>query len=317
MILLPLYQQQRHQKDRHHSEFSSTIKEFINTYFNPSYLTDRLQELPQQFAHPQPRRWARIEWQSIDSTQITGIDTPLFLAILQGASDTEAPIRDYTHTSRQYLDAIHPQMAEFVGGRVDAVGNSQSKGMWELEECRHAPALIAIYERISGEKVRLNPKQARAYQPTDCPDADLYRHGLSRIFTEYGAACLYLWLIGHSTGTLRQVLEELLTDEINHLIKFWGFGIWLYPYPKGQRFIHGCRQLLPRRSAGGNLIKTYQRMLSVLHWQHWQLQHRWQIVTIFYLVITRLLAWHQSLTPVALEQIFGAVPVNTRSPNYN
>jgi hypothetical protein len=89
----------------------------------------------------------------------------------------------------------------------------------------------------------------------------------------------------------------------------------VYPYPKGQRFIHGCRQLLPRRSAGGNLIKTYQRMLSVLHWQHWQFQHRWQIVTIFYLVITRLLAWHQSLIPPALEQIFGAVTLNTRSTN--
>jgi hypothetical protein len=315
MILLLPHQWQRAQNDRHQAEFSATIHEFISTYLHPDYLTARLQELPQQFKRPQPRRWARIEWQSIDSTLITGIDTTLFLAILQGAIDTEAPIRDYTHTSRQYLNAIHPQMAEFVGGRVDAVGNAQSKGIWELEECRHAPALSAIYERISGEKVQLNPKLARAYQPTDCPDTDLYRHGLSRIFTEYGAACLYLWLIGHSTGVLRQVLEELLTDEINHLIKFWGFGIWLYPCSKGQRFIHGCRQLLPRRSAGGNLIKTYQRMLSVLHWQRWQLQHRWQIITIFYLVITRLLAWHQSLTPTALEQIFGAVPAPTRYYN--
>jgi hypothetical protein len=317
MILLLPHQQQHQQNDRHQSKFSATIHELISNYFNSSYLNDRLQELPQQFVRPQPRRWARIEWHRIDSTLITGIDTSLFLAILKGAIDTEAPIRDYTHTSRQYLDAVHPLMAEFVGGKVDDLGSTQSKGIWELEECRHAPALIAIYERISGEKVQLQPKQARAYQPTDCPDMDLYRHGLSRIFTEYGAACLYLWLIGHSTGALKQVLEELLKDEINHLIKFWGFGIWLYPYPKGQRLMHGCKQLLPRRSAGGNLIKTYQRMLSVLHWQHWNIQHRWQIVTIFYLVITRLLAWHQSLTPTALEQIFGTVPLNTRSTNYN
>ena len=316
MILLLPHQRQRQQNHQHQSEFSATIYELISTYFNPNYLSDRLQELPQQFEHPQPRRWARIEWQSINSTLITGIDTPLFLAVLKGAIDTEAPIRDYTHTSRQYLDPIHPLMAEFVGGRVDDVGNAQSKGIWELEECRHAPALIAIYERIGGEKIDLNPKLARAYQPTDSPNTDLYRHGLSRIFTEYGAACLYLWLIGHSTGALRQVLEEMLKDEINHLIKFWGFGIWLYPYPKGQRFIYSCKQLLTRRSAGGNLIKTYQRMLSVLHWQRWEFQHRWQIVTIFYLVMTRLLAWHQILTPTVLEQIFGVAPIETRSTNY-
>jgi hypothetical protein len=298
------------------TDFSTTIQDLINTYFSWTHLNDQLQELPQQFERPQPRRWARIDWQSINSQLITGIETPLFLAILKGAIDTEAPIRDYTHTSRQYLDSIHPLMAEFVGGTVDEFGNSRSRGIWELEECRHAPALIAIYDRLSGEKIKPTPKQARAYQPTDYPHEDLYRHGLSRIFTEYGATCLYLWLMGHSTGALRQVLGEMLQDEINHLIKFWGFGIWLYPYPKGHRFIYGCSQLLPHRSASGNLFKTYQRMMTVLHWNEWNFQHRWQMVSTFYLVIIQLLAWYQSLTATDLEQIFGISPIENRSTHH-
>jgi hypothetical protein len=290
------------------SDFVPTLQELINTYFNQNYLNDRLQELPQQFSHPQPRKWARIDWKSIDCNQIIGIEPQLFLAILKGAIDTEAPIRDYTHTSRQYLDRIHPLMAKFVGGTVDEIGNLQSKGIWELEECRHAPAMIAIYRQLSGKKIQPTAKQVRSYQSTNCPNHDLYRHGLHRIFTEYGATCLYLWLMGHSTGTLRQVLGEIVRDEINHLIKFWGFGIWLYPDTKGSRFIHGCRQLLPHQSSGNNLLKTYHRMMSVLHWDEWTLQHRWQIISTFYLVMERLLAWHHHLTSADLDRIFGTSP---------
>jgi hypothetical protein len=302
-LLLP------HQQDlQTPADFYTTIQDLIEIYFSQTYLTDRLQELPQQFIDPQPRRWARIDWQSINPQMIIGVEPQLFLAILKGAIDTEAPIRDYTHTSRQYLDPIHPLMAEFVGGMVDEAGN-RSTGIWELEERRHAPALMAIYYQLSGEKIKPHPKQARAYQPTDCPGDDLYRHGLSRIFTEYGAACLYLWLMGHSTGAVRQVLAEMLQDEINHLTKFWGFGIWLYPYPKGQRFIHSCRQLLPRKSPTGNLLKTYRRMMSVLHWDKWNLQHRWQMILTFYLVITRLLTWHHRQNADTLVQIFGSSPI--------
>ena len=298
------------------SNFSVDIRSLIADYLEPANLNIKLQELPQQFDRPQPRKWARIDWQSLNCDQIVGIEPQLFLAILKGAIETEAPIHDYTQTSRQYLAPIHPQMAEFVGGKIAGTGNSpfsgkaarSMKGIWELEECRHAPALLTVYRQLSGEKIDLTFKQVRPYQPTNCPDNDLYRHGLHRIFTEYGATCLYLWLMGHSKGTLRQVLGELVRDEINHLIKFWGFGIWLYPCPKGYRFWRGCQQLLPRRSQGNNLLKTYRRMMSVLHWQDWTWQQRWQIVMTFVLVMQQLLAWHHALKPTELERIFGTSP---------
>ncbi len=306
-LLLP---QHRQRVKRSQSDFFTTTQTLISNYLSLDCLNDRVRELPCQFNRPYPRKWARIDWQSISLDAIVGIEPQLFLAILKGAIDTEAPIHDYTHTSRQYLHPIHPQMAEFVGGVVDVNGESLTKGIWELEECRHAPALMVIYHRLSGEKIVPNPKLARAYHPTDSPDDDLYRHGLSRIFTEYGATCLYLWLIGHSTGTLQQVLVEMLRDEINHLTKFWSFGIWWYPSAPGLRFLRGCRYLLPSRAANGNLLKTYQRMLSVLHWQQWTWQQRWQIFATFYLVMQRLLAWHHRQTSADLDLIFGDRSIN-------
>jgi hypothetical protein len=301
------------QRDRQlRANFYLTIPDLISTYLDLDRLNNLLKELPQQFQHPQPRKWARIDWQSINSEQIIGIEPQLFLAILKGSIDTEAPIRDYTQTSRQYLDAVHPQMAQYVGGTIDNSGNTRStKGLWELEERRHAPALMAVYHQLSGQRIQPHPKQARTYQPHNSPADDLYRHGLHRIATEYGATCLYLWLMGHSTGTLRQVLGELVQDEVNHLIKFWGFGIWLYPYSKGHRFIHGCCQMLPQRSTGNNLLKTYQQMMSVMHWSEWKFQQRWLVVLTFYLVMQRLLAWHHSNTPAAGDLLFGTSP--TRS----
>jgi hypothetical protein len=284
--------------------FTTTITELIDTYLSLNNLHDRLQDLPQQFIAPKPRKWALFDWQSIDPSQIIGIDPQLFLAIIKGSIDTEAPIRGYTQTSRQYLAPIHPQMAKFVGGTLDELGNLQTRGLWELEESRHTPALIAIYHQLSGEKIQPTAKQARPYQPTDCASRDLYRHGLHRILTEYGATCLYLWLMGHSTGMLRQILGELVRDEVNHLTKFWGFGVWLYPQPQGSRFIYSCQQLAVHRSHGNSLVKTYRRMMSVLHWHEWNWEHRIEIMYTFFIVMKYLLTWHQSLKSIELNRLF-------------
>ncbi len=286
-------------QSRSSANFSVIITLLIDCYLTSDRLQENIQDLSQQFIRPQPRKWAAIDWRNININQIIGMESQLFLAILKGAIDTEAPIRGYSQTSRQYLTSIHPQMAKFVGG-MEELG-VRRRGLWELEECRHTPALIAIYRQLSGEKITPTVRQARAYQPTNCPDRDLYRHGLHRIFTEYGATCLYLWLMGHSKGTLRQLLGELVRDEVNHLTKFWGFGVWLYPQPHGQRLRYSCQQLLPGRSSGHSLFKTYRRMMSVLHWQEWNWQHRREIIYTFYLVMQRLLDWHQTLNPTELN----------------
>ena len=93
------------------------IKYLVQHYVSIEYLSDRLNDLPLQFNNPQVRPWQKIDWQSINSEQVVGIELEVFLKILTGAINTEAPIRDYTQASRQYLKDIHPPMAKFVGAR--------------------------------------------------------------------------------------------------------------------------------------------------------------------------------------------------------
>jgi len=168
------------------------IRLLIDSYLEIEKLHDRLRDLQLQFKNPQSRPWKSIDWQTINRDQIIGIDPEIFLSILIGAMDTEAPIRGYTQTSRQYLERLHPQMARFVGGTIGEDGELLELGLWEKEERQHTPALIKIYTQLTGEKITPKLRTVRGYLPTDDPDEDLYRHGLHRIATEYGATYLHL-----------------------------------------------------------------------------------------------------------------------------
>jgi hypothetical protein len=299
-----------HSTDSHptYFQFQRHLRLLIDQYLSNDHLHDRLQDLPIQFANPQPRPWQPIDWHEIDRQQIVGIDPDVFLAILVGAIDTEAPIRQYTQTSRQYLEALHPQLARLVGGTIAADGTLLEPGLWEKEERQHTPALLKIYAQLTDEKITPTPHEARLYQPSDNPRIDLYRHGLHRVATEYGATCLYLWLMAHSTGALRIVLEELTRDEVNHMTKFWGFGIWAYPEASP---LHLCRTLLKTTKQTAysrdrsSLIGTLHRMTGVLQWQDWTWTNRATFAFTCTCVLQRLWGWSNSLTPEYLEGLFG------------
>lgn len=115
-------------------QMRSRVHHLINRYLAFTELDARLDELPHQFLSPQARPWQRIHWKLIDRNQIIGIDPDIFLAILQGATDTEAPIRDYTQTSRQYLEPIHPLMAELVQDEVNHMTKFWGFGLWLFPE---------------------------------------------------------------------------------------------------------------------------------------------------------------------------------------
>lgn len=288
------------------------INFLLDRYLSLEKLSDRLQDLPVQFANPQPRPWKSIDWQAIDRHQIVGIDFDVFLAIVAGAMDTEAPIRGYTQTSRQYLQNIHPQMARFVGGTASADGSLLELGLWEKEERQHTPALLKIYSQLSGQKIAPTCHQVRGYQPTADPHEDLYRHGLHRVATEFGATCLYLWLMAHTTRSLQVILEELAQDEINHMTKFWGFGVWAFPdtsiWRIGGTLVQTLKLHSSDRSNHGSLIRTWRRMMQVLHWQSWSLTNK---ATFFYtctLALKRLWGWSHSLTADDLQALFGDRP---------
>jgi hypothetical protein len=289
-------------------KITQQIDALIDCHLHPEHLRDRLADLPQQFRQPQPRPWQPIDWQKIEPSQIVGIEIDVFLAILRGAIDTEASIRPYTQASRQYLEPLHPAMARFVGGRVDGNGTLIEPGLWEKEERQHTPALVKIYRQLAAEKPPILPHEARPYQPAQDPGQDLYRHGLHRVATEYGATCLYLWLMAHTTGALRQVLAELTTDEVNHMTKFWGFGVWAYP---DTGFLKVCRTLL-HTSQGrltyqrqrSSLLGTLHRMTQELAWPQWSWHNRYTFTYTSFKILHRLWDWSDRLQSQKLNQLF-------------
>jgi hypothetical protein len=280
------------------------LHSLIDHYVSIEKLHERLQDLPIQFTNPQPRPWKPIDWQAINRNQIIGVEPEVFLSILIGAMDTEAPIRGYTQTSRQYLEKLHPQMARFVGGTIGEDGELQEIGLWEREERQHTPALLKVYTQLTGEKITPNHRIVRGYIPTDDPQEDLYRHGLHRVATEYGATCLYLWMMAHTTGALQDVLEELTQDEINHMTKFWGFGVWAYP---DTGFIRITNTLIKTRSQNyqrNNLMRTLRRMMNTLNWNAWTLTNKATLLFTATYTMHRLWKWHNSLKPEYLQNLF-------------
>ena len=294
------------------------INHLVDLYITFEQLNDRLEDLVVQFDNPQPRPWQPIDWHAIDTQQVIGIDLDVFKSIIVGAIDTEAPIRGYTQTSRQYLEPIHPQLARFVGGKVDEDGSMLELGLWEKEERQHTPALSKIYQQLTGKKITPNPKIAKSYQPSDNPYEALYRHGLHRVMTEYSAVCLYLWLMAHTTGVLQQVFAELLTDEINHMTKFWGFGVWAFPQSYLSRIFRTlCRYIILRNNhltqashvrSTKDLVRTVRRMMGVMNWDSWYWINRMELSYTFIRVMHRLWCWNNSLTPEYLQQLFGLPP---------
>lgn len=281
------------------------IRHLIDHYLSVDHLSDRLADLPHQFEHPQPRPWNPIDWPSLSANQLVGIDLSVFQTVLVGALNTEAPIRGYTQTSRRYLEQLHGPMAQFVGGTVDATGQLTELGLWEKEERQHTPALLKIYTQLTGETVKPSLRTVRGYCPTQNPRADLYRHGLHRIATEYGATCLYLWMMAYTTGPLQAVLAELLQDEINHMTKFWGFGMWAYPEANGW-WVAALLLQTSRCSTDprNSLWRTLRRMRGTLQWSDWTITQRLTFALTCIAVLRRMTHWAAQLSSDQLRSLF-------------
>jgi hypothetical protein len=278
------------------------INGLLAEYLSADRLNECLADLPRQFGRQKIRPWSKIDWRKIDASQVVDLDLDVFLTIVRGALDTEAPISEYTNTSRQYLAPIHPQMAEFVGG------DGKNLGLWELEEKRHTPALRQIYRRLSGVNILPQSREVSSYEPTADAADDLFRHGLHRIGTECGATCLYLWLMAHTRGELRAVLGEILIDEINHTAKFWGFGLWLFGNEKSWRSLPILFLNRNRNSRG--LPATIKRTLSVLGWSRWTVAQKLSAIYTGIAAMLIFLHWQATLTEDLLQNLLNRDPVS-------
>ena len=124
------------------------------------------------------------------------------------------------------------------------------------------------------------------------------KNGLHRVATEYGAVCVYIWLMSHITGITQQVLSQLLQERINHLTKFLGMEIWLYLDGTEQLIKYLLSQIntiLPvsyesNSQAQSNLKSTFQRMMSVLNWQSWSILSKGELIYTF--IWTSMKIWY-------------------------
>jgi hypothetical protein len=281
-------------------QIRARINRLIDRYLTIDILSQRLIDLPTQFAQPHMRRWEAIDWQSIDRSQIIGVDSDLFVMLVAGATEIETPIREYSQESWNYLQSIHPEMACFMGGSQNPDGSIASLGIWEKEERQHAPTFRKIYNELTGEKLQPKPNTVSDYQSTNSPLQAVYVHTLSRISTEWGAVSVYLWLMAHSTGALQQAIAQPLQDEVNHLAKFWGFSRWAfegsyYGQVKGstQNLLSLAKHHQGERTEGGNLVGKATTIDAI------------ELAFVFSRVMVRLRAWNRELSHTLLDHLFG------------
>lgn len=291
----------------HYIHTRARIKRLINQYVSIELLSDRLSDLPSQFTQPQQRPWEAICWQQIDRNQIIGIDPDLFLQVLAGATEIEAPIRAYSKESHDYLERVHPQMARFMGGEYAEDDTTLTVGVWEKEERQHAPAFSKIYQQLTGQKLTPKPNSVAGFQPTNDPWADLHSHVLSRITTEWGAASVYLWLMAHSTGELQQAIAQPFQDEINHLAKFWGFSRWAFADSYFKQLRGSVRNLMlllkhhkGERTNSPDLISRTKGLKNAVL--------AVELTFTMVRIMVRLRRWNQELSYSYLKHLFGDSP---------
>jgi hypothetical protein len=291
-------------KNPNYLQTRQRINYLVNHFLSQGILYSRLHDLPTQFENPRQRHWQPIDWKAISDEQIVGVPKDLFISFLVNATEIETPIRNYAIESRDYLQAAHPQLARFMGGTFSEDGKMLEIGVWEKEERQHAPVFQKIYHKLTLEKLQPKPNTVQGYQKSDDLQQDIYSHVLSRMATEWSATSSYLWLMAHSTGALQHAIAQPLQDEINHLAKFWGIGIWAF----GDSYIarlQGMTQLLI------DLLKHHknERSQEVNIFGFSNALYAVELMFTFSRVMTRLNRWHKSLDAGYLENLFGEKPM--------
>lgn len=281
-------------------QMRARINYLVERYLSLDILSERLLDLPRQFVQPQQRHWQPIHWQAIHPSQIIGVDSSLFLLVIAAAVEIETPIRAYSQESWSYLEKYHPQLARFMGGVCDETGKIIEVGLWEKEERQHAPAFGKIYQQLTGEKLQPKPNSVKGYQSTGNPRAEIYRHALSRMTTEWSAVSMYLWLMAHSTGALQNAIAQPLQDEVNHLAKFWGIARWAFGNSSWHSLMGSINQLIElsqhqqkERTSSPDLFSINSFGYSV------------EIGFTFSRVMAQMCRWNCHLKSDALNQVFG------------
>lgn len=283
-----------------------SLQHLLDHHLTPDHLSDCLNDLPVQFQRPRPRPWQKIPWSAVNRSQIIGVDPGVFLNLVAIAAEVEAPIRGYALESASYLERIHPQMAEFMGGHHDPTGHPTQLGVWEKEERQHCPVFRKIYQQLSHRSLTPKPNKVQQVDLKTDPYHAIHRHLMGRITTEWSATSTYLWLMIHSTGALQQAIAQPLQDEINHLAKFWGFRRWLFGPSLRQQLIFSLRNVIrhlkhhhQERTHGSHLVQGMKL------WPHGA-----ELVGCFAQTMLRMYQWDRELSYSYLRHLFGPSPLS-------
>ena len=117
--------------------------------------------------------------------------------------------------------------------------------------------------------------------------------------------------MSHTTGEIQQVFQEILQDEINHLTKFWGFGLWLYSNKDTVITDKSKSGVNCHRSYMSRLISTFRRMMTVLHWDSWTAIDKIELIYTFICVFQCMQSWSNNMTAINLQQIFDSSDFNS------
>jgi hypothetical protein len=114
-------------------------------------------------------------------------------------------------------------------------------------------------------------------------------------------------------------VNAAIIDEINHMTKFWGFGMWAYPDSSlvkvGQTLGKAMVRKFRDRTSQGSLLHTLRRMMDELAWEQWSSAHRLTFLYTLDQVMQVLWNWHQELIPDYLETLFGKHPYRCHQPS--
>jgi hypothetical protein len=288
-------------------QIRARINTLIDRYLTLDSLSHHLADLPNQFHAPQTRHWQPIDWKAIDRSQIIGIDPALFVTVLSGAIEIEAPIRGYSQETWQYLQELHPEMAIFIGGTLNEDGSIKTLGVWEKEERQHSPLFRKLYQILTNEVFEVKANSIADYDAINQPWDAIKRHLLGRISTEWGATSVYLWLMAHSTGALQQAIAQPFQDEVNHLAKFWGFSRWAFASSYHDHF-HGSALNLVSLVKHHQSERTHGRDFLTHYPGIEELSNSIELAFSLMRVMVRLRRWNGELSSSFLKHLLGPVP---------
>jgi len=207
----------------------------------------------------------------IRPNQIQGMSPMAWVMLAYFASETEAPIVNYSTSSGEITRGLNEALSKFLGTTweaFEAYSEEEQKdflqgflqydskdfctAVWCKEERRHDPALMHIAQQIWGQ-VRAEEKTYPGAEPEDnYKGADeALKHLIGRNASEWSANSIYFFLMSHASGAASQWVDQPRTDETKHMAIFAAS----YKYFMGNQFLYRTRVMLDSMKVYSDLHK--------------------------------------------------------------